>query len=58
MTFRDPAASVDREPVVSTVSAWVCGDCGFTELYADRPEVLKEAHLNAQELEEKRKSTG
>jgi predicted nucleic-acid-binding Zn-ribbon protein len=58
VTFRDPDASVDKEPVFSTVSIWVCGDCGFTEFYADHPARLKDAHLHAQALREKRKSTG
>lgn len=57
MVYKDPDASFDKEPVFSTVSAWICAECGFIELHADRPEVLKEAHLNAVALEEKRKST-
>ena len=57
ITFRDPQAAFDTEPVFSSVSAWICGDCGFMELYANKPEVLKDALLNAKALEEKRKST-
>ena len=40
MTFKDPAAAFDKEPQFSSVSAWICKACGFTEMYVDRPQDL------------------
>ena len=40
-TFRKPEAFIFKGQVTTTVSAWVCGSCGFIELYADDPESLK-----------------
>ena len=40
-TFRRPQAFVFKGRQTTTVSAWVCGDCGFIELYADDPGSLK-----------------
>jgi predicted nucleic-acid-binding Zn-ribbon protein len=39
-TYRVPDALVFKETRESIVSAWVCGACGFTELYADSPKIL------------------
>lgn len=39
-TFRAPTAWIFKGQQTSTVSAWVCGSCGFIELYADAPESL------------------
>jgi predicted nucleic-acid-binding Zn-ribbon protein len=39
-TYRNPDAMIFKEARLSTVSAWVCGDCGFVELYADSPRTL------------------
>lgn len=57
LTFKDPQAAFFTGPVLSSVSAWICGDCGFLELYASKPDILKEAALAAKALDEKRKST-
>ncbi len=40
-TFGKPDALVFKEAHKSTVSAWVCGQCGYLELYADSPSTLK-----------------
>jgi ribosomal protein S27AE len=40
-TFGKPDAIFFKEKQESTVSAWVCGDCGFVEYYADYPINLK-----------------
>ncbi len=40
-TFRDPAAILFKGQQDTTVSAWICADCGFVELYADAPKNLK-----------------
>lgn len=39
-TFQNPEAFVFKGEQTSTVSAWVCGRCGFVELYADEPNTL------------------
>jgi predicted nucleic-acid-binding Zn-ribbon protein len=42
-TFRKPDAAVFKGQVTTTLSAWVCADCGYVELYADEPKKLKVA---------------
>lgn len=36
-TYRRPHALVFKDTQETTVSAWVCADCGYLELYADQP---------------------
>jgi ribosomal protein S27AE len=36
-TFRKPEALLFKGQLKTTVSAWVCGDCGYLEFYADSP---------------------
>ena len=40
-TFGKPEALVFKEKRMTTVSAWVCGQCGYMELYADSPSSLR-----------------
>jgi predicted nucleic-acid-binding Zn-ribbon protein len=40
-TFRKPDAVLFKGQQNSTVSAWVCAECGFVEFYADSPQSLK-----------------
>jgi predicted nucleic-acid-binding Zn-ribbon protein len=40
-TFRRPEALIFKEQQKTTVSAWVCSDCGYVELYADNPGAIK-----------------
>jgi predicted nucleic-acid-binding Zn-ribbon protein len=40
-TFRRPEAVLFKGQQETKVSAWVCVQCGFVELYADYPEALK-----------------
>ena len=42
-TFRKPEAVVFKGQVSTTLSAWVCADCGYLELYADEPKRIKVA---------------
>ena len=42
-TFRKPDAVVFKGQVTTTVSAWVCAECGYLELYADDPKSIKVA---------------
>ena len=39
-TFRNPDAVMMKGKQTTTLSAWVCVDCGYTELYADHPRDL------------------
>jgi predicted nucleic-acid-binding Zn-ribbon protein len=39
----NPTARLFRQQHRSTLSAWVCGDCGYIEFYADDPRTLIEA---------------
>lgn len=38
---RNPAALIFKGRQTSTISAWVCGECGFLEHYADYLQDLK-----------------
>jgi predicted nucleic-acid-binding Zn-ribbon protein len=40
-TFRNPGAMIFKGLQESTVSAWVCTECGFVEFYADDPKKIK-----------------
>jgi predicted nucleic-acid-binding Zn-ribbon protein len=40
-TFTKPDALIFKEKKQTTVSAWVCTDCGFIEFYADSPTTIK-----------------
>jgi len=40
-TYGKPEALLFKDQRVSTVSAWVCGSCGFTELYTDAPRDIR-----------------
>ena len=40
---REPGALLFRGAVTRTVTARVCGACGFLELYVDKPETLAKA---------------
>ena len=40
-TFRKPDAILFKGQRETTLSAWVCAECGFVEFYADSPKTLK-----------------
>ena len=42
-TFRKPEAVLFKGTVTTTLSAWVCAECGYLELYANDPKKLKVA---------------
>jgi predicted nucleic-acid-binding Zn-ribbon protein len=42
-TFRKPQAFLFKGKKTTSLSAWVCADCGFVELYADSPREIKTA---------------
>jgi predicted nucleic-acid-binding Zn-ribbon protein len=41
-TFSNPEALIMKGQRETTVSAWVCGECGYIEFYADHPKTLQE----------------
>ncbi len=41
-TFQNPGALIFRGRRTMEASAWVCGQCGFIELYARKPQQLKQ----------------
>jgi predicted nucleic-acid-binding Zn-ribbon protein len=47
----NPTARLFRQQHCSTLSAWVCGDCGYVEFYADDPQGL----VNAASMAERRR---
>lgn len=40
-TFRKPEAMLFKGQLTTTLSAWVCADCGYVEFYADSPQSIK-----------------
>jgi predicted nucleic-acid-binding Zn-ribbon protein len=45
--FTNPDAWVFKGPVFAKLSAKICGECGYTELFADSPKELFEAYQKA-----------
>ncbi len=45
--YRHPDALIFGGPVLSTLHARVCANCGYTELYAQDGEALYQAHCAA-----------
>ena len=43
----DPAAVMFKKSTRSPVHAWICGQCGYIELYADNPGELYQAFSKA-----------
>ena len=40
-TYRKPEAVLFKGELATTLSAWLCADCGYVELYADAPRAIK-----------------
>ena len=40
-TFRTPEAILFKGKLSTTLSAWVCAECGYVEFYADSPKWLQ-----------------
>jgi predicted nucleic-acid-binding Zn-ribbon protein len=40
-TFAKPNAILFKGKRTTDVSAWVCADCGFVELYAEYPQAIR-----------------
>jgi len=43
----DPTAMVFKKSARSVVHAWICGECGYVELYAHSPAELYQAFTAA-----------
>lgn len=41
-TYKKPDAFLFKGKRSTAISAWVCGKCGYLELYADSPQMLRE----------------
>jgi predicted nucleic-acid-binding Zn-ribbon protein len=39
-TFRKPEAVLFKGQLTTTLSAWVCAQCGYVEFYADSPRSI------------------
>ncbi len=39
-SYGQPDAHIFKQKRMSSVSAWMCADCGFIEFYADHPTKL------------------
>lgn len=40
-TYRKPDAIIFKGQQTSSLSAWVCADCGYLEWYADNPKRIR-----------------
>jgi predicted nucleic-acid-binding Zn-ribbon protein len=40
-TYSKPEAFLFKGKLITTLSAWVCADCGYVEFYADSPQSIK-----------------
>lgn len=46
---QDPNAFIFNDTYTSNVSAWVCGSCGYMELFAADPRGLYDAYVVSKE---------
>jgi predicted nucleic-acid-binding Zn-ribbon protein len=46
---KHPSAILFKGQVLSNLIARICGRCGYTELYAERPEDIYEAYRESRE---------
>jgi predicted nucleic-acid-binding Zn-ribbon protein len=44
--YEDPKALIFKGTHEGALNAWICGDCGFTELYVENPQELYSIYLN------------
>ena len=43
VTYQNPEAYLFTGKQKTTLSAWVCADCGYVEFYADSPGTIRTA---------------
>jgi len=46
---KNPGAKIIKRYLKGPLHAWICGDCGYTELYADNAAELWEKHIAEQQ---------
>jgi predicted nucleic-acid-binding Zn-ribbon protein len=46
----NPEAILFKGTHTGYLKAWICGDCGYTELYVDKANELYEAYSKSQQL--------
>ena len=49
LVVANPKAILFPGANLSNLSARICGDCGFTEIYAENPQILYGAYIRSQE---------
>lgn len=49
VVYGDPQALIFKDRVYGHLRAWICGNCGFTELRVKNPEELYQKYLEAKE---------
>ena len=47
--FRNPASWLKKKLFQSQVKAWICGSCGYTELFVQDPAELLQIHRSSHE---------
>jgi predicted nucleic-acid-binding Zn-ribbon protein len=49
--LRKPNAWLNKKPFETRLVAWICGECGYTEMYAKDPQALWDAYCDAMRAE-------
>jgi len=50
--YENPEAMIFKGTNQGTLSAWICGECGYVETYIDNPEELYSVYLKAKSRQE------
>lgn len=50
--YAKPDATFFRDAQYNMIRAWICGTCGYAELYVDNPQALYEAYQEAQQRQQ------
>ena len=44
--YENPDAMIFKGAHEGALNAWICGECGYTELYVEKPQELYTVYLN------------
>ncbi len=44
--YEEPDAMIFKGTHEGALTAWICGECGYTELYVENPQELYSTYLN------------
>ena len=44
--YEKPDAMIFKGTHEGALTAWICGECGYTELYVENPQALYSTYLN------------